>query len=583
MINILFYLLAASGFGEAALEYDAEEYTKAQEKYSSLTALKQSEWDSAVASYNLGLSLLAEQKWDEAADTFNSLLEQTPELPDLLQRNVTVALVATLGSEAYEISQQVGQHLGDASDNLEKASALLRHARRLITHAAALDCKVQAQKGRSKCLPNKHLNAIASWINQLLVETTAKQSENFIEPSSIYEALWRLQALWLAIGDKLDVLEKVPSAQVPQYEQVYYQEIFKFTPLLTSTSKLVVVPGVIDPDNQQKAEAAAQEIQGSFKDLLSKLNSQTPPHEIQQSVQQGQQALESLVESVYGNDQGFRRLNVLISWYERALRSDQLQAFVVEALIKEQKEIETTLKHENLNQANQLATKAQQVIREGDPLQAQLLLEKARQKLRDLILQSTVVQPKTPLEVLSKAIESQRQAVIMMRLWASRRNTLPDVVRDVFLDDQKQVLSVAQPFVESVLKKQTAGFTSNQCQKRPWNEVLPLFYEGAHNAETAIQTLSHEKGAVQDILKLEKQALSKYMQAYKVLQEPIKAGNDTCFAPPPPPKKDQPKEEQKPQPTPKELEEILRHVQEMEIDDRLEKVPSVFKKGDKPW
>lgn len=176
--------------------------------------------------------------------------------------------------------------------------------------------------------------------------------------------------------------------------------------------------------------------------------------------------------------------------------------------------------------------------------------------------------PIAPERILKNSIEDQDFALKLERL-QQQSPQISSQIHKMTVDAQSEVLEQAQPFLAQVFIQQVKEFqeSKRRCQKRPWDEVIPLFNEGWENAKTAqirgIKTIDFQE-----------KALQKWKEALEKMILPRET-----------PESQSEKPSQAESKGLKNLNQILTELQEMEHDDKssplIETRPS--KKEEMPW
>jgi len=176
-----------------------------------------------------------------------------------------------------------------------------------------------------------------------------------------------------------------------------------------------------------------------------------------------------------------------------------------------------------------------------------------------------------PEGLLTKIIELQEQV-----LDESRLSQKPNK------DEQKKVLALADQFIPMVFKEQNEKFSKEGiCQSSPWGEVIPHFDEGTQAARQASSFLDEGKRYLTQAISLEEDALTAWRQSLESMKNP-KTPKGSCFA-----GQSQGKSQEKQEKTaeqPASSEEVLRFLQQMNLDDTItpQSIPAI-KQVDKPW
>ncbi len=209
-------------------------------------------------------------------------------------------------------------------------------------------------------------------------------------------------------------------------------------------------------------------------------------------------------------------------------------------------------------------------------------LETLRKKIDILESDALKLNPKDLKELnalLLKAIEAEEQALMITRFLSRIENPLPDAVELLNVTQQKTI-KIADHYLDSLNNLTQQSFRIfGKCQKKPWNEIVPLYNKGYEAAIIALKLIGENL----------EQASIKQEETIKFWKEILRV-ND----------KDQSQKEQdKLEPDTEEnktdadhaksrqekSERALQLLQEMQMSDKQQNnVPVQLKKQvDKPW
>jgi len=199
----------------------------------------------------------------------------------------------------------------------------------------------------------------------------------------------------------------------------------------------------------------------------------------------------------------------------------------------------------------------------GDAL-SRLNLEAAYQVIKRLVRP----EEQSPKNILTGAIDDQKYALSITRIvqQLQEQNLAANIL---ITEAQKDTLKVAFPYLKTVLELQQQKFKSEGCQKKPWDETMPLFDAGYRAAATAVSLLPQKKV---EAIKQQEGALKYWEQALKKMEE--KKSGDS---------KDQ-KEQDQQQSSRESLQRTLQLLQEMQNDDQIQKrATTPLKEVQRPW
>jgi len=274
----------------------------------------------------------------------------------------------------------------------------------------------------------------------------------------------------------------------------------------------------------------------------------------------------------------------LASLYLQGLAQDPLQETTLTALQTSQSQIESILNStqaeqsaelkivkEGLKNAGHSLNLSLQMLKKNQAQQAHLFLEAAYLYIKRILTLLQDFKTHKPADILTEAIADQKDALSLTRLAAQTSNledphSDPDL-NQILLNLQNDTLAAFQPFAEAVYLLQKELFQANNCQEKPWNEVLPLTEKGRQAAGTAQDYL--KKGSVPRdfVIAKQEEAMKNWQLALEKLQQYKMPETNTGSA-------------SKPQ----TFQQVLRLLEEMNQQDRIqptEKAP--IKEGLRPW
>lgn len=205
-------------------------------------------------------------------------------------------------------------------------------------------------------------------------------------------------------------------------------------------------------------------------------------------------------------------------------------------------------------------------------------LETLRKKIETMESDALNIKPKSLKElntIISKAIESESQALMITRVLSRLENPSIDAL-ELLNTTQQKTINIADHYLDSLITLQQHSFKNfGKCQKKPWNEIVPLYnkgYEAAHIALKKIwENLEQASLKQEEAIKFWKEIL-KVSDKDQSEKEPDKADQKNSDA-------DQTKSNQE------KSERALQLLQEMQMSgNQQNNVPIQLKKQvDKPW
>lgn len=280
--------------------------------------------------------------------------------------------------------------------------------------------------------------------------------------------------------------------------------------------------------------------------------------------------------------------------YKLFLIQEPLDPTALESLKKEQASLEklltsTSTTIDDYKRAEMFLATAQETLKGKHPANARFFVETAHFYINKLA-EALTPPPSKPEIVLENSIRRQE---LTFFLTTAVQQSLEDGshIADgkTILSDILEVnLNAAMAFPTTVIAQEKEAFSpsnENACQCEPWDEVMPLFFNGYHNGEQAKAILSYEslhaENAHSIIVLLEK-TLKDWKEALDILRSKQKSHNH-------PNSTQRNDEHQKSTGVKSEKNEsfdtIIKFIQAMESDDRSQPAVVIFggKGEDRPW
>ncbi|MEI8366580.1 MAG: hypothetical protein WCF65_09220, partial [Parachlamydiaceae bacterium] len=177
--------------------------------------------------------------------------------------------------------------------------------------------------------------------------------------------------------------------------------------------------------------------------------------------------------------------------------------------------------------------------------------------------------------ILKDAVNEESFVVTLDQL-----NSNADVSKEVLTAMQPLVLKTADSFLPALVAEQIVAFSINQansCQCRPWDEVIPLFSEGYAAARHANELLGQQYNR-EEVTQWLKAAVRAWKEALEKMH--ASASNKQ-----PVPNQKMTEAAAKLKETKASANDVIRQIQEMELDDRSKinlKVQG-SRGDDRPW
>jgi hypothetical protein len=177
----------------------------------------------------------------------------------------------------------------------------------------------------------------------------------------------------------------------------------------------------------------------------------------------------------------------------------------------------------------------------------------------------------TSIAILQRALNQANRALQLfllsklMTVESSKKSKILDIVKA----QQQSILTYATPFIPSVLGEQKINYQqaknlTTACQRSPWEQVIPLFYQGLQVAQRVEEELAATNIPPQHIITNQKQTIRDWQQALTLMlhppqQQPGPSGGETTPS----------------KATPQNLTESFRLIQEMYLEDQSQPEPQI--------
>jgi hypothetical protein len=549
MFLLLPLAAAASGIDDALQE---AQLTAAAGDSAKGVALIEAEMDPSLPTwqrqrllYNSGTALLMGKDWEEALARYASLASEEPDSPLLtqaLEQNIALARLM----HAEQLWKSIEEGDGQGIESYFDLMLSIRLAMADIAKGRLSWCTLAAAEGAEKCPPAAifdDMEAEAKRLNAL-----ASESIN----------AFRLSKATLQTG----------AAELLAAARVFKNEIG----LLEVAQKM----GEVDPSviaaqmstwNPLWKRIRQESTHEAFDSALSALGEGRLSDSIRQLDAVIAQ-LEKTLQIVFQGTPAETALQRLLITYRFALAKDPIQYASLKAVQEEQNGLEKIIGKMSIINDEDLIKKSQKWLENG--IQAskkasgpvsRFFVEAAMhmiETLRRALLPEAATDAKT---ALGDAIGLQEFAQRMLSL---RGQSSPDKetageIDRMIADLQSAVLTSANSFVKAAIAQQKRAFnapqdSSDRCQCRPWDDVMPLFSAGQIQARTALDLIG-AGDAWTAAERRQTRAVSEWKEALAKLREPPK-------------KQEEKKEEEKAGEEPQSFAPLLRHLQEMDMDDR---------------
>lgn len=544
----------------------AGNYPAAEKQLKGLRANARDPMEAHAAAYDLSLALFMEQDYNASMNLLQELLQRPDLLPVRLRRDVQSMLAYVMTAKAEkELSGKSGQTF---------AIEYVRTARQMLEEAVNSDCELQKKLGAEACRTRGYLDALERWLNSVQAEALDHFSKLFVSPNSVLEGAWKIQLFLLSARRHLKLFEDVRKEQpdlTEAYLKTYLIQLNEIRPLFSKTAEL--------------SESSDKEQVQQMNDSLGALMDALSDHEWEKasSAFANLTALYDRWMSSILNDSSTAQLLIHArSWYEESMRGPKLHPASLEAVLSNFNRIPEEKLSIPLAAAKEQTAQALEALELGKNREARAWIESAKFILTQAVLRTQIKGHPTPAFILQAGIVAQRQAAQITRLWIGRFQEIPPPIARVLSQVQQQVLENMKPFLSSVYELQGVNYRGTEkkkgvCQHRPWDAILPTFHKGW---EAAAGKFGEKWGV---LLQNQEEAISSWEQAAQLLALPFPEEQAGCYNKPPDDQGGGGGAEGENGSAPKNIPDVLRQLQLMEMDDKLEKKHNVIRKEGKPW
>lgn len=564
----VFLLLAASLLAEedvplirqADAYFEAKEYDRSYELYSSLLKEKLAPWQQARLRYNLATILMWKGEAEKAAAQFAEVPYSIEETPYLAR-----ALLTNLAILNFRMARAALSSGGGGLESYSRAFFYLRAALGDVDRAEMADCRLQEVKGSSGCEMENDLKILRKAIKNQYAVVLDHFGDAKIAEASPKEGIPYLITGTNLAESHLDFLESIPEKNPLKkaYNNLFARDMQAWGLLWKSqeekVAELASAHKAFDEGTHLLSEEKYSESRLAFLEAEAKLT--------------------ELMQELWGDDPLTELLRQMLVAYQYALDQHPIQSSTLYQLVARQQQVNELAEGnldgmEFLTFSNQQLDAALEYARKGETDSSQLYLLEARQWLLRLLRSE---QP-NPEEILEASLQDQVHALNLNHVLNRDENRVKDQ-ESLLKGAQGFTLQTAVPFLEAVLEKEVREWPE-RCQCKPWNRVIPLFLKGETAAKLAESYLKQDPDDPQGMRKQE-EAVKYWKEALHALRHPEKEEKkddkeEKRQEEPPPPQEEG--EEKQP------IEEVMRQLQKMHRDDRRPASGSrQTQKGIRPW
>jgi len=587
------YALQAQDNAEMQLAesyFDAGNYARAAAEYQSAYDEFLPAWERSILLYDIGTTSLAESKWQDTLAKYATAASLGADLP-LLNARLSSNRALTLLMSAKAHSTTLKENPNASNDDYSQAMAIYREAIGAIKEAHGAACALAEAEGTKVCPPSiiahemllEAKSGYASLLNDYLTYG--------LSIASMLDGTAALIASENTIKQHLSILKDSLSNSplADKYLERYLYQAESWTRLWDTLTHLL--DQNIDMTRYEKYGKDFNTAKKYFYDSLDSMKAKDYTSALS-SLDQSHLSLENLLTLTIASEPFDAGLQRLMTSYNLALVKDPIQETPLDAVAETQEAFGSIIATSTpaiksaYEKAQHFLALSRQSLQQFQAARARLFAEAAYFFI-EAISEKVTPSPKNPTEaILESAIHKQEFALLVNRM-TLQAESLKDT-EDLLPDVQTAALETADGFLPAALVRQKKAFNGtgpDRCQCQPWDEVVPLFAAGYRHAQRAKEVLDQktaDTSAQASIIPLQEGAIKDWKEALEKLRAKPKGGakkQEKQGGGTPEQEKTPPKEEQK------ELNSVLRFVQQMESDDRskpLIKVPG-NKEVDRPW
>ncbi len=556
---------------------------RAREIYESLLKGNLDQWQRALIRYNLGCLEMLEGNWTKAIEEYNELVSRKNLSPVILSRLKQNSALALLG-QAEDFMQGYEDQEEMSPSQSVLPYALLQEALKDSQEAMDINCHLRKIYGYSSCAPSEDLQYIHRRIEQELAQILKKKAAYHLKHLPAYELILLLEEQEELMQKQLEKWPKKPSQHSLPPVSVFAQTFNQNTPLWMSLRLSLASYSEQDRKLFENAEKSFYEalqllIQGSLDSALSSLLNSL-------------KELKELYEAIPKPSPLITKMRKLIASIDDALDEHPLANLSIVKIEKEMQEFQSIIQSSELKM--DLKTDLQHLMAEGihkiqltqeyldtnKPYSAAIFLTALEQSLRRGLVWLTQPKAVLPADVLKNAIDEERHALDLSLLTdplPSKEGISTDMQKLLF-QTQQTTNRDASLFYKAVLDWQNKQYHLHpKCLQSPWEEVMPLFYEGYDASKDAETQLSVNPPQMVNAIDDQKEALRKWQMALSLILKEIPPEEESKSTSSSPSNQSTPLK-------PKSSDKLLQDLMDMELDDRLPPSKQIKPKlVEKPW
>lgn len=545
---------------QAEAYYQAKEYTNAIDLLNKIVDETMQPWQKERLLYNIGTIYLEQEEWQKAAEQYaeiTRLSEQSYLLARALKTNQAILYFR----QGINLLNQ-GSHL--TLDDYSKTIYLFIDSLTNIKEAQKAQCHLEIFLGGTDCENSVDLVDLHSAVKRAMAITLDKYGEAKIESSPVKEGVpFLLSGVNLALSD-INFLEskELDDSLRGSYLTLFSRDMDSWLSLWDA----------------QLAQLDSLDVAyHDFKEGVLQMNNQKL-EESRIAFLSCEASLSDLIHSLWGMDPWVKLIQNLLTDYQRTLVQVPIQVSTLYQLQTEQNQVEESAKKsdmslEELTHAAQALGKSLDFAKQGKTTESSFFLNQAKQSILILLRKKTEIK-KEPKQILVDAIEDQTYAITLFRL-SQNINKQSELIDLILRDSQQSTMKTVEPFLSSVLAKETLDFPKS-CQCKPWDQVIPLFEKGRVAAKEAMQRV-HLRQKVLPTMILQENALKFWREALEKLKHPEQGSTES-------PQQNQPPPPSNPNQQPQSTDQVLKLIQQMDQEDQLpNSTEQYIQQGERPW
>lgn len=558
----------------AANDYEAGDYDHALDLYEKLMEQELNRWESSVIKYNSATALIAKGSYIEAIDQLESI-SIAKDAPPLIVGPIKANLAVARLSFAQKLFTDLKMAPPLSVDPYNRILRLLQESIKNMSEAESAFCRLGQMEGEAECPPSENFSNMRALAKALQGETLLQSQDFQIRHATLNNSILSVHyGIDLALSH-IDFLKEhqLGHGLNSQYTALFASQEKSWFPLWEDIQNKLKFGNSEKRDLFEKAKASywngvAAMQTGNFD-------------KSREAFAVADSSIFALAKLIWGQNPLLEILHKLLDFYQRVLVQDPVQEQSLISLKTEQERmiqlVKSSIKEQEQHvqefaALDQNLSQSIALTQQGLAVEGRMYLEEADMILKRLLRVVAVPSGSKAEAILSAAIEDQRHSMTLLNLWQriSSGGNASVEARKLLPLAKTSVLKTASSFLQEVFAQEVKEFKKGHCQKKPWDEVIPLFNRGE---EAAIQEnnligqkflnapLASTYG--QEALKDWEMALAKMREEPEETSEENQEAAATK------------QEELSPDLSKTSSEQVLRSLQQMELDDRsLKKAPT---------